>query len=202
MANGSGVSLANSYNLNPYLLVYVLSHGHGTTSFSTCLVSSAAGWHLLDSAYSLSLSLCSDFLPGLTLLSHWPKQLYSLTSKSNTYTWHSTSMTKFLTKVNVPCWQGSELDCFSKIHVLSVCIQLILNVFLFAERVSLRKRSLGEYTKTAWCPYSKKCLAETFSDNPMMTCQKMSPINQEQRIQPKFISRYSELSSVLENFEK
>ena len=35
---------------------------------------------------TLSIYLCSDFPPGFTLLSHWPKQLYSSTNKSNTCT--------------------------------------------------------------------------------------------------------------------
>ena len=36
--------------------------------------------------FTLFVYLCSDFLPGFTLLSHWPKQLYSSTNKMNTYT--------------------------------------------------------------------------------------------------------------------
>ena len=35
---------------------------------------------------TLSMYLCLNFLPGFALLNHWPKQHYSLSNKSNTYT--------------------------------------------------------------------------------------------------------------------
>ena len=50
---------------------------------------SAATWHLIDFAYCLNI--CLDF--PFTLLSYWPKQHYSWTNKSNTYTeGHATSV--------------------------------------------------------------------------------------------------------------
>ena len=60
-----------------------MPHGHGVTSFSTCLVSLAPGWCLLNSSYTLYL--CSVFLLEITLWNLWSKQLYSSTNKSNTY---------------------------------------------------------------------------------------------------------------------
>ena len=79
-----GIFLDSSYILNnPSLLVYVLTHGHGVTSFSTRLVSLAPGWCLLNSPYTLYL--CSVFLLEIALLNLWLKQLYSSTNKNNTY---------------------------------------------------------------------------------------------------------------------
>ena len=68
--------------INLFLSICLLPWGCSLPIMFWCLSPSAATWHLFDSAYSL----CLDFLPGFTLLSHWPKQLYSSTNKSNTYT--------------------------------------------------------------------------------------------------------------------
>ncbi|CAO2645911.1 ATP-binding cassette sub-family A member 6 [Lemmus lemmus] len=84
------IGYASSLVFLTYIISFIFRNGRknsGVWSFFFLIVS----MHMMLHGVSLtlptfSLYLCMDFLPGFTLLSHWPKQLYSSTSKSNPYT--------------------------------------------------------------------------------------------------------------------
>ena len=89
------------------------------------------GWLTSDlTPPSFSLNLCSDFLPDFTLLNHWPKQLYSLANKSNTYTeghhtsamhahvnTHHTHECTLESQIPQTCW----LACIAKLMNCRLC---------------------------------------------------------------------------------
>ena len=108
--------------------------GYGLTSKVLAFLasSSAATWFLLDSTYP---PLCYDFLPDFTLLSHWPKHLYSSTNKSHTHTEdHPTSSPLF-------CLNKKEGFNFNiKLHIQnSYQARIIVTIFSLFTFGKLRK---------------------------------------------------------------
>ena len=82
---------------------------------------------------TLSIDLCFNFLPGFTLLSHWPKQHYSLSNKSNTYTeGHPTS------------GSGNKLDSLGMIWASPVTLSATVN-FLTLDNISLSRERLASW---------------------------------------------------------